>query len=77
MPHKPGESRTAWFERAIVADSVAAAELEVMSSSAVAYNIQARAAIHREAVMAREDLRAARDAYTREHRPPPAGEGLG
>ena len=77
MPHKPGETRTAWFERAIVADSVAAAELDAMSNSSVAYNIQAKAAIYKEAVMAREDLRAARDAYTREHRPPPTLDELG
>lgn len=58
-----------WYERAIVADRLAADELEAMDGNAVIYNAQARSVINHNAAVALGDLHAAREAYTREHRP--------
>jgi hypothetical protein len=74
MPRIPNESIAAWYERAIVADSLAADELQRMKESAVPFNDHATEAITRRARNAEKDLAAALKAYT-DQRGPDAGQG--
>jgi len=64
MPRMRDESAASWYERAIVADSVAADELQRMSESALPFNEHATEAITRRARNAEKDLAAALKAYT-------------
>lgn len=74
MPRIPNESVAGWYERAIVADSLAADELQRMKDSAVPFNDHATEAITRRARNAEKDLAAALKAYT-DHRGPDTGQG--
>lgn len=69
MPRMPDESVPMWYERAIVADSLAADELRRMSESAVPFNDRAVDAITRRAHNAKNDLSAALKAYTDQRGP--------
>jgi len=63
------ESISGWFERAIVANSVAAEQLEQMQSGATEFNAQARKAVNQRAENAAGDLAEALAAYNTQRTP--------
>jgi hypothetical protein len=67
MPRTPNETVASWYERAIVADSLAADELQRMKESTVPFNDLATEAITRRARNAEKELAAALKAYTGQH----------
>ncbi len=56
MGRRDSESISDWFERAIVANSVAAEQLQQMQSGDTEFNAQARKVINQRAENAAEDL---------------------
>ena len=77
MGRRDSESISDWFERAIVANSVAAEQLQQMQSGDTEFNAQARKVINQRAENAAEDLAEALAAYnkqrTRGHPSNPGG----
>lgn len=65
MSRKQNESSKGWYERTIVAFSLATDRLVEMQDSPVVFNRQARATVIRRSDDARSDLLAARDEYTK------------
>ncbi len=63
MPLFQNETAAQWYERAIVANSIAVDRLAVMSDSMIPYNAAARLTVHKYADHARADLLAARTAF--------------
>jgi len=63
------ESISDWFERAIVANSVAAEQLQQMQSSDTEFNAQARQVINQRAENAAGDLAEALAAYNKQRTP--------
>jgi len=66
---RDSESISDWFERAIVANSVAAEQLQQMQSGDTEFNAQARKVINQRAENAAEDLAEALAAYTKQRTP--------
>jgi len=66
---RDSESISDWFERAIVANSVAAEQLEQMQSGDTEFNAQARKVINQRAENAAEDLAEALAAYNKQRTP--------
>ena len=66
MPRMSHESVATWYERAIVADSLAAETLRQMNDSPIPFNSHARSAVIQRADNAETDLSAARTAYTKQ-----------
>ena len=67
MSRRPGESAAQWYERAIVANSVASGQLEDFSDGPGA-NPAAHRAFEQRAKDAAEDLAAALEAYMTERK---------
>jgi len=66
---RDSESISDWFERAIVANSVAAEQLQQMQSGDTEFNAQARKVINQRAENAAEDLAEALAAYNKQRTP--------
>jgi len=66
---RDSESISDWFERAIVANSVAAEQLQQMQSGDTEFNAQARTVINQRAENAAEDLAEALAAYNKQRTP--------
>lgn len=69
MGRRDSESISDWFERAIVANSVAAEQLQQMQSGDTEFNAQARKVINQRAENAAEDLAEALAAYNKQRTP--------
>ncbi len=69
MGRRDRESISDWFERAIVANSVAAEQLQQMQSSDTEFNAQARQVINQRAENAAGDLAEALAAYNKQRTP--------
>lgn len=63
MPLLQNETAAQWYERAIVANSIAVDQLAMMSDSTTPYNPAAKLTVQRHADHARADLLAARTAF--------------
>ena len=69
MGRRDRESISDWFEQAIVANSVAAEQLQQMKTGDTEFNVQARKAINQRAEDAAGDLAEALAAYNTQRTP--------
>ncbi len=69
MGRRGSESISDWFERAIVANSVAAEQLQQMQSGDTEFNAQAQKVINQRAENAAADLAEALAAYNKQRTP--------